>query len=91
MRLIIDIDEEIYKGLKEYFDDGNDGLKSELAIANGIPLDDKTNGEIILKLFTNNDLYNLSIGRKNIYYFCYPDVEIKCGIEWWDSLYKENK
>ena len=38
MKLIIDIDEYIYKSLKEYYDADNDGLLSELAIAKGIPL-----------------------------------------------------
>lgn len=39
MKLIIDIPENTYKEIKEYFDDRNYGPKSELAIANGTPLE----------------------------------------------------
>lgn len=59
MKLIIDIDESVYKDLKDYFDTGHYGVKTEFAISNGIPFE-KIKAEIEKYINENknsNDLY----------------------------------
>lgn len=55
MKLIIDIDEDYYEILKYEVEHGND-YKPFKIIANGTPLDDMTNGDIINTLFYGSDV-----------------------------------
>lgn len=95
MKLMIDMPEETYNLLQN---GGVDWLGAEHIldrVANGIPLEDKTNGEVMKTLFPhieikdNCDMYysvdieNLSIDKS------LNTVGFKK--DWWDAPYKENK
>ena len=81
MKLIIDIDEEDYKYIK------NSNDMNFNAIKNGIPLEEKTNGEVIKTLFPDNKYVE---GEKFV--IIQGETEnISLWNKWWYAPYKENK
>ena len=85
MKLIIDIDEEIYKKCK-WKNNGVVGLEWwERAIANGTPIpDNATNGDVIKVLYPNAD-----IEIHNITVYVMFDNVTPFDIKWWNAPYQK--
>ena len=88
MKLIIDINEEIYKDIMAHNREMREGGKSayyfEGLIQNGTPIpDNATNGEVIKALFPTADI---SLNDS-----CFEGVVNKYGFDmnWWNRLYQK--
>lgn len=78
MKLIIEIDEEIYRHAKDGSEDSNDEWNAMRAIANGTPIpDNATNGDVIMAMFPNVDFVTDVFGGFN-----FPKW-------WWNALYQK--
>jgi len=85
MKLIVDVSKELYNNARDY----ETPLPSNLAyamrtpIANGTPLTDLTNGEVVMKLFPNE-------------FVCKEYNNVFCGLntfckDWWNAKWEGNE
>ena len=90
MKLIIDVNEQTYKDIKNYREifDGQIHILTK-SIINGTPLpDNATNGDMIKALFPNT-----KVDFHNLYGCIYWSEEISSPIylDWWNAPYKKGK
>lgn len=87
MRVIVEIDEEIYEHARIKSEDSNDEWNAMRAIANGIPLPaNPTNGDVIKAMFPDFCHLKGFTDYKEIVLF-----ELKNLKDWWNAPYKEIK
>ena len=87
MKLIIDIDEGLYKATVNGLD-ANEIWDLRMAVANGTPISDNaTNGDVIKAMFLNADIeiHNITVYvifdmRSNV---------ISFDLDWWNALYQK--
>lgn len=93
MKMLTDIDKSDYLYCLE--EDNNEVSTSlEAAIANGVQLEDLTNGEVIMKLFPNGKttvLYDINNNQVVIVDMGTTTMlgEIVISKEWWDAKWGE--
>lgn len=94
MKLIVDTSEELYNNARDYETPLPSNLAYEMRtpIANGTPLTDLTNGEVIMKMFPNNRV-DIVMGR--VYFFTHDDEDedfdeyVIFNLDWWNARYGE--
>ena len=81
MKLIIEIDEELYEEVKGY----HELTECELAIFNGTPIpDNATNGDVLISLYPNLK-YTIQNGRV----VTTIGVASSFDLDWWNAPYQK--
>ena len=85
MKELIDINDEIYRHAKDGSEDSNDEWNAMRAIANGTPIpDNATNGEVIMAMFPNVNVYEHNGGATYS-----VNNEYNFNATWWNALYQK--
>lgn len=87
MKVIIDIDEEIYESSKRECEETDSFIIDTftLAIGNGTPIpDDATNGDVIMAMFPNVSVYEHNGGATYS-----VNNEYNFNATWWDAPYQK--
>lgn len=81
MRIVIEIDEELYEEVKGY----HELTECELAIFNGTPIpDNATNGDVIRAMFPNVNVYEHNGGATYS-----VNNEYNFNATWWNAPYQK--
>lgn len=96
MRVIVEIDEEIYEHARTKSEDSNDEWNAMRAIANSIPLPaNPTNGDVVKAMFPDARILDMS--EVGVVQLVWEGIDVFLGesrnfsCDWWNASYKEVK